>query len=262
MKMPLQQFDIKASYILSKPTLNEYTNDLILSDTESIISNIEEEEEEIIPVQVDTKNIKLEQNEDNFTFQQYFKDVLSDIETNLKVEPFTKTSSLMDDEDWGWEDDLSITDTYYLPKFIIKLIELDIKNKKMFIIIMNILLLKIYKLYGISQFTELYRLLDYSMDNYSGIANLVKDNIVINTNNLIDLIDYNNILKCVDNLVIALPLDSKLIKQNEMLCFTLEILENRFNHEIGFLLKRKIIEWYKDSNKKMNEDVLERLNRL
>lgn len=252
------------SYLLAKPELIVQDNDIILSDTESVISSIEEEEDVgISPVQVKQVETPIKEDEDNITFQTYFKDILLDIGDNLVIEAYTKTSNLQDDEDWGWDDDLSITNTYYIPKFMVKLIEMNITNKKLYIIIMNVLLLKIYKMYEKQQFVELYRLLDYGIDNESGIINLVKDNIMMNMNNLINGVNHSdNVLVSVNALVGALPLDIKLVNQNDLLVFSLEMLTGRFSDEVSFLVKRKIIEWYKDNNKKMIEDVLVRLNEL
>ena len=146
---------------------------------------------------------------------------------------------------------------------MIKLIKMNITHKKMYLIIMNVLLLIIYKLYEQQQFVELYRLLEYGIDNESGIINLVKEDIMMNMNNVINNVNNSdNILLSVNVLVSALPLDIKLVNQNELLVFSLELLAGRFTQEMSFLLKRKIIEWYKDSKKKMIEDVLEKLNEL
>lgn len=253
--MSIEHFDLKQSYLIDKPELQLTSNDYILSDTESIISDIEEQVEE--PVEIKAQKSYAKQDEDNKQFEDYFKDILEDLSSELTIEKYTKTDQLKDEDDWGWEDDLSITNTYLLPKFFIKLLELNIKNKNVFTTIVHVLLKKVYTLYGSETAKNLYRLLDYSMDNDASLVGLVKSCIF----SLVDNIDGNdNILERVQSYVSVLPLDDSLMNQREMLVGVLDRLSGSCDQEVAFLVKRKIIEWYKEHHRKITEDLLERLS--
>lgn len=253
--MTINQFDLKKSYIIDKLELKLTSNDYILSDTESIISDIEEQEEE--PVEIKAQKSYIKQDEDNKQFEDYFKDILQDVSSEMTIAKYTKTDQLKDEDDWGWEDDLSITNTYMLPRFFIKLLESGIKNKNVFATIVHVLLKKIYTLYGSETIKNLYRLLDYSMDNDASLVGLVKNCIF----SMIDNIGGNdNILERVQSYVSVLPLDDSLVNQREMLVGVLDRVSGSCDQEVAFLVKRKIIEWYKDHNRKITEDLLERLS--
>lgn len=253
--MSTEHFDLKQSYILGKPKLTIIEDNYVLSDTESVINEIEEQEEASVEIKVQKPHIK--RDEDSKQFENFFKDILDDLSNQMTIEKYTKTDQLKDEDDWGWEDDVSITNTYLLPKFIIKLLESNITNKNVLTSIIHVLLKKIYTLYGSETALNLYRLLDYTMDNDVGLVGLVRNFIF----SLIDGIGGSgNALDMVQSYVGVLPLDDDLVNQREILLVVLDRLSGSCDQEVAFLVKRKIIEWHKEHQRKISEDLLERLS--
>lgn len=253
--MSIKQFDLRQSYLIDKPEVYIHSNDYVLSDTESIISELEEKEEE--PIEIKVEKSFISKDKDNEQFETFFKDILQDLNNEMTIEKYTKTNQLKDEDDWGWEDDLDITNTYSLPRFIIKLLDMNLKNMIVFKTILHVLLKKMYTLYGSDTLKNLYGLMDYLIDNNTSYVGMVRDFIF----SIIDDINYNdNILERVQQYVNVLPLDDNLVNQKEVLLNVLDRLSGSCDQEVSFLVKRKIIEWYKEHNRKITEDLLERLN--